>query len=318
MLRLPSSWQSQICLRCRWRLQARVRPLKRITSSHQSQCFSQSQLFRQEELIQSVPVIDDNPLFDGPRIRYEPFDNPIIRYEQTGEPSPEQKRALKQALGVNALGKPADVFVFEPEQEKKKIHEFQASVRQDVEGEHEIDEAEILKRISDGIGIVGIQDAWEHIEEIRHDWEKRRSRKSRFVTEEQYNELHDKLCKGFTKPQLQSYANRIVYHRNVDETNLNQDYISDSYTRSAWSRGETPVTETRAPAFTVVSGNSEPSSADQLSYALKEEIAETILNDVWQINPPSHEHRIGELEIRLKPIPFYLIMKHSKASEIRD
>ena len=313
MLRLPSLWSPQICLRCQYRLAIRARArIAQQRPQHQPRWFSQNRRLRQAGLAQSVPIIDEGPFYDGPNISYEPFDGPVIRYEHHGGPSPEQKRALKHALGVNALGKPADVFVFEPEQETKRVHEFETSVKQKSYGEHDLDEEEILKRIQDGVGIVDIEDACAHIDEIRYSWEKERYADSSFVTEGQYIALHEKLCQGFTKVQLQSYVNREELRRNIDETDLGQDVISDSYTRSSWERGETRMTEIHAPPFSAGVELAPAQTTSQFAVTLKEDIAGSILDDIWQISPPSRELEIGELEIRLHRMPFDLIMKHRK------
>ena len=264
-------------------------------------------------LAQSSSTADDTGVFDSLNISYEPYDGPVIRFEHHGGPSPEQKQALKHDLGVNALGKPADVFVFEPRQNKRKKHEFEASHAHVPSGEFDLDETEILKRIQDGIGIVDVKDALAHVDQVRADWKREREGETDYVSEDEYALLHQRLCKGFTKVQLQAYISQANSDVMEDEADLRHEYAGPFVTRSQWATGETSTRGSRAPPFAAKPKSSEPRSVRPATAAvlLKEDVAEKILDDIWRIQPSSRELEIGELDIRLRRIPFELLMRHT-------
>ena len=275
--------------------------------------FCYSKTLHREATIEHAPG-QDGSLDHHPNIPYEPFDSPIIRYEPSTGPSSEQRQAVKHALGIDALGKPAEIFVLDPEQRSRKPQEFLLRPEDAFHQQNDIDEVEILERVNKERGIIDVKDACQHIDDVIRAWKRERGDRQEYVIDRDYALLTDKLRDGFNKLQLQTYLAQRGQNIDADVMDIRQEEVGQTFTRSSWKAGQTPITKTRAPPF--------PLNPDVLPEAkirrqynnfYKEDLVERILSDIWRVRPSTEDLQHGELEIRLVDSVYDLIFLHRKS-----
>ena len=267
----------------------------------------------QETPTPPITLNQDSLPIDGRTDTSENSGGPTIRYVSDGDTAQIQRQARKEALGIDVLGGPANIFIIEPEEKKKRIRAFVLEAENTNDGARELDETEILQRVEDERGIIDPEEACRNIDEVRHAWMLERGNDHGYVTDDEYKSLAGKLTAGFTRVQLQVYLAQNEQKSIDDGSGLEQSHVSRIFTRSSWRAGTTPIADTRAPPFCKMLDETHPNTVPNQHHIYdKHDLVENILRKAWHVYPSSRELELGELEIRLQPHHFGLIMRHRR------
>lgn len=345
----PTVQDASICLRCQYRGLSKKRPRSRLSSplkiGQQLRLFTSPPGLRQEQARAPVTSAGDSPE-DASKIRYcrsrsdgeNSFGHDIqgdrnvqtplrIRYEPVGldvGDNPRIPRTLyphsKNSLGVDSLGKPADVLIIpsaKPRGARAKAL-WSESSRKNPPPSAATSPAELLDEIHGEVGIINEDKACGNIDSVRNSWLEAHQNEPSAVPAADYDALASKLRAGFTVKQLRSYLEQPEWSQIMDASDLYHSCSTSLYARSGWTAGKTPLTELRAPKISkTTSGNiavqgsrSETLVAGKLQ---KNRLADLIVQRCWHIRRESEDAVLGEVDLRLQKIHFDLILNHSRS-----
>ena len=248
-----------------------------------------------------------------PQIRFEPSDDPIIRYEPLKPPSPEQQRARKQALGLDVLGKPAQVLIVDIEEKRKKSLSLRSSHLEPNDSKEDLKTYDILQKVDEEKGPPTLDDVHRNIEDVRDSWLRVKGDPQGSVKDKDWEELASHLNKGFNRTQLQSYIERLESTGRSDSEDLDADYASTTISRSPWRTGQSPISTARAPPFTKKeskTANSDSAKTNGVQRKSKNLVIKKLISNYWNIQPVSTERSIGFLDVKLPQLHFELILKN--------
>ena len=251
----------------------------------------------------------------------EPLAGPTIIYEPTGAATSRQTNSRKHFLGLDVLGKPAEIIILQDHEDRHRSDRVYAKgPDNDPKESSALSSSELLEGIIKERGIIDSHQVCRNIEELRQSVITQSSDGSETNGASLYDTLTSKLSSGFTLKQLHEYLQRSQREIVVDPMDLRQDYTCSLYSRSSWQQGHSSTGSYSAPnILPPVSDAGASSRAPPVlkKSANKDKVIERIVRENWQIKPLDENHISGSMDIRLMPIHFDLILSHRKYFKFR-
>ena len=308
-----------ICLRCQhcWRTRRLFRTFHQPSLNPRNLCLYTTQsALKQEISLQQGGNRGDNDYSTSDFIKYEPHEGPVITYEPTGTTTSAQRHARKYSLGLDVLGKPAEILVLQHHEGHHRPDRMHATEPDNDPKESLcLSSSELLEGISKERGIIGLDQVCQNIEELKCSTISHNSDGSGPNGDSAYDTLTSELSSGFTANQLQEYLQRSRREIIVDPMDIRQDYTCRLYSRSSWRQGLTTKDLYSAPNILSPNSGSEASTNGPPNLkkgVTKAELIDQIVGELWQIKPLKQNQLSGEIDIRLKQINFDLILNHRK------
>lgn len=315
MFKIGATFQeASICLRCQYRLSLRQRPRPKQPFPRaplQIRHFEPGRRSFQEQVgVSDVDNYDD--VVSKPIITYEPY--------EPGSKDPQRRKnaysSVKNSLGVNALGEPAEVLIVgEKQQEANRKRDLVwRSLRPSTEALGEtMSSTEMIEEMDAERGIIDIDQVCKNIEAVKGS----RTAKGELpwkaaeytVSSKQYNKFETTLREGFTVRQLAAYLEKTAKLRPVDPMDLHTEYSCSLYARSSWRPGMTDLWGMRAPQ--IMQGDQEKQGRSSKQGSQKSVIIDRIIRHCWRIRPQEDEAAVGEIDVRLQSPHLELIVNHS-------
>jgi len=308
----PTVQDFSICLRCQYRLSfSKLLPSYRTfppIKTRQSRPFTSKHRLRQPSARESGYLPN----------AYQVEGQDVIRYEVTSKKldshiNRDILRARRDALGLEVLGKPAEVLVLETK--PKDVHSgrfYPNAPDKNPSTSVQLNPTQMLEEIDAQRETVSTEQLMKNIEDVRGFISGIGEHLSGPVSDTAFDGLLSELQSGFTTNQLAMYLEREGKNLIVNALDLHHEFSSSVFARSSWREGSTPLTEVRAPTITP---HGEASTGDYHTFnrrAKKELLAERVLRQCWQVRPKREEALMGELDIRVEPIHLDVIINHSK------
>ena len=231
----------------------------------------------------------------------------------------------KDALGVDSLGRPAEVLVVNNAQEEL-VNVLHVRRSDQYGGEEAPASAnEMLEGIKAEQGIPSEHGVAKNLEQLRDTWFSYRKRKGRPLSPAEHEDLLARLDVGFTVKQLAGYYVQTASDLIAHPSNLDQPYSSSTYTRSSWIAGTTHFpgdastrlknSKSMAKEIEQVGVNVEGERADPIVPQIKANtpkrtIIEKVLSECWQLRSARDEDAIGELDVWIQPEHNHLLLNH--------
>ena len=231
----------------------------------------------------------------------------------------------KDALGVDSLGRPAEVLIVNNAQEEPE-NVLHVRKSDQYGGEEAPASANgMLEGIKAEQGIPSERGIAKNLEQLRDTWVSYRKRKGRPLSPAEHADLLARLDAGFTVKQLAGYYVQTASSTIAHPSNLDQPYSTSTYTRSSWSTGTTPFpgdasarlknSKSMAKEIEQVGVNVDGERMDPIVPQIKANtpkrtIIEKILSECWQLRSARDEDAIGELDVWIQPEHNHLLLNH--------
>ncbi|KAL9124470.1 MAG: hypothetical protein Q9217_006197 [Psora testacea] len=316
----PAVQELSICLRFQYcssvtkfpRALGSCRPLRRRNIRQ----FHSQRALRLEPTLGDVNRPDDIQRHQESHIGRE-YDGPVIRYEPVGSVTPAQRQARRDSLGVDVLGRPAEVIVLEQIQKEPYLRPIHAEGPDTNPKEWvSMSSSELMDAVSKERGIISADQVCENIEALRRSIQTESEETTGTVSDVAFDTLAWKLHRGFEAKQLQAYIHRTEREFLPDPIDLRKDYSCSSYARSSWRAGSTPISPARAPGI-LRDGRSEELKASTKAPTLRKgmkkgDLVAFIMRKCWQLTPRREGGVEGEVDLRLIPTHFDIILNHRR------
>jgi len=247
---------------------------------------------------------------------------PDLRYGQR-----HVKLYRKDALGVDSLGRPAEVLVLTtPQKESHNIlHVKKPDERVKEEAPGSADE--MMGNLKAEQGIPSERGIAANLEELRDTWISQRKRNGGPLSPGEQEDLVERLDAGFTVKQLVGYYTQAGSRTAVGPTDLDLPYSTGTYTRSTWHAGSTPFpgdASVRLKACKSVLDGSEDTEVGVDGdgarlyiptlklHTPKRAVIERILWECWHLKSARDEEASGELDIWIGSEHNQLLLNHSR------
>ena len=298
-----------VCLRCQSRqsLKRSGRPRRRhqIEGTTRPRAFTSGVGQRQED---SQIVHEDSASLPQSNIRYV---SPKHDTPGTFRPPP------KLPLGVDSLGKPAEVLVMGKKSRAMKnlgvifTNEKLTPLPPALESGSEA----LLHEMDSTRGIPDLDHVCANIDSVRIDFLKSRQRIGQELSAEEYHELLSRLLKGFQKKHLLEYWQRRQSTIVVDALNLSVPYSSTLLARTEWYSGGLLGLDKRKTSAPPLKGTGDVQETSVPRGLLiskgRQWHAENIIRSCWGLQKDL-DGKTGELAVRLKPTHMKLLLGHGK------
>ena len=323
----PLLESTSVCLRCQYRITTGQQRLSRLPSPFrdikQSRKLSHSQRQTQEQLQHDDSGPGTDYLASIPRRKTSSQEHkPDLRYAHR-----QVKLHRKDALGVDSLGRPAEVLILNtPEVEPDNVLRINKSDYRETESA--LGSAnEMLEKIKAEQGIPSERGIAENLEELRDTWVSNRKRKEKPLTPGENEDLVGRLDAGFTVKQLVGYYMQAGSKTAVDPFDLDQPYSTDTYTRSAWKSGTTAFPGDASTRLKISMSAANDFGHTEVGIGFDSErvlipivkahtpkrvVIERILWECWHLRSIKEEEALGELEIWIQPEHNHLLLNHGK------
>lgn len=231
---------------------------------------------------------------------------------------------IKDPIGVDALGKPAEVLLLRSElQQALKRPEYTTFGTASIalgKSASSASSDELLDSIQSERGIVGADRARENIESVKQTWVSGLHDRFGPPTASEVKELARRICDGFTTDQLLNYFHKAG---TSGPWEIDYDYFSDLYKRSAWTPGTTPFpgdASSRLRSLKLLKNDTNPTAQGEVlanrskGRPLKQVVADKIIRQLWHIQNEQEKESVGELDLWIQQEHLDLVINHSKQS----
>ena len=315
---LPIVQDITICLRCQYRIAARRRLGRGQTSRTRKvvrpRFFASGQPVLQEQVEQRSAAAETpgNVSESGKSKRY-PFTSAGIR-------SKHPVLHTKSSLGIDALGEPAEILLLRNELSqslKRKEDQIFGEVNTKVNSLLSSDD--MLASIEAERGIVGADRVRANIESLKDVWTSNLRDRFGPPALDEVENLAQHLQNGFTAKQLLNYFEEAGLSAASDPLEINQDFSSELYKRSAWIPGVTSFPEvaiTRLQSLDLLKHNtgSRELMVKTKKNPLKKVLADKIIRQLWHIQTEHQKETSGEVEVWIQSEYLDLLLNHSEYS----
>ncbi len=258
----------------------------------------------------------DNPAKAPERMK------PKKRYLSDRSPFRQLNLHIKDALDIDALGQPAEVLLLRNElrqalkkQEFMTLGEANVTLGNSASSAPSATSDELLASIDSERGIVGTDRIKTNLESVKGTWVS--GLRDRFgpPTAFEIEELGRKLCDSFTTDQLLNYFHKAG---TSGPWEIDKDYSSELYKRSAWTPGTTPFpgdSSSRLRSLKLVKNSTLPGEDPTnrtKGRPLKLIVANKIIRQLWHIQSEQEKEALGELDVWLQPEHLDLVLNHSE------
>jgi len=233
----------------------------------------------------------------------------------------------KDALGVDSLGRPAEVLVLTTPQREPQhvIHVGKPDERAKEDSPGSADA--MMGKLKAEKGIPSERGVAENLEELRDAWISQRKRKGRPLNPAEQDDLVNRLDAGFTMKQLVGYYMQAGSRTAVRPADLDIPYSTGTYTRSAWHAGTTPFpgdasARLKACRSTLDDFEHTEEGVDGdvarlwiptvKPHTPKRTVIERLIWECWHLKSVRDEEASGELDIWIRPEHNKLLLNHSR------
>ena len=309
-----------VCLRCQWRLAQRsLRLPKRLKVASRSRLYSQLPPpgplcpYSKRTKLPSFPT--SSHAISLPKLRLA--HGVAIRHLNFNEQSIH--------LGVNALGKPAQIRILK-EKFRRKAEQV-APTDEPQESIHQaVPQAEPLADIDGTLGSLqdekkprALKDALTNVDQLRTSLAE--TLQEGGPTLQQCRSVVQQLQEGFTQTQLREHLKQHLKRSSWSPGDLECSVRAGKWSRTRWICGSTEFPETAkerlAPpspsrtkvqyAFDLLS----PEQETQAFSAKKTRMINKIIREVWKLRPFEERQQMGEVDIKLDAGYLEVLLKHN-------
>ena len=314
----PTIHELSTCLQCQYRLISSstprsLKPRQPFQRRNAQQLISQRALHQEAARQNATPqynIADHHDITTG-----KPQSEPIIRHVPRGSVTSAQRQARRDSLGVDVLGKPANVIVLEQDHSEPYLRPYYAKGSSTNPKEWlSMSSSGLLDSINKERGIIDADQVCENLEALRRSTLEEYEVTRGIVSDATFERLASKLRQGFEARQLQVYIERIKPGLVTSPSDLQYDYSCATYARSSWRAGDTSIHLLRAPPISKHGKGAESNKSNSIlrKRMRKDELADIIMRQCWQIISQKESSVHGEVDIRLQPTHFNLILNHRK------
>ena len=279
---------------------------------------------------------DERPINEDDGIYLTQQDEDTLRsrsYPSTRRPAfveriRDQRQGKTVTLGVDALGKPAqirivrDLLDHEKRSSIQRGNDLKAESRgtlsaEQVNSPRPVDSADLLQTIAAETGIIDESSVSGNIEQLRRNLLKLGDvvdAPTRAECQKVAQQLHD----GFTTPQLESYLTKTKQMWAKDVLDLTESYSAKSFTRSRWFAGTSAFPYDALKRLNPMANELEKNiiglvpDAGRTKQTVKQHLTERILRFSWKVITLEERHSDGEVDIRLQQDRLSLLLNHSE------
>lgn len=307
-----------ICSRCRYRLFIKRQCLVRGPSHKHT--FGQQKKFSCYRRLANAGETQEN---DGPGT-LEPLPTPEWPKRTPSEQKGWSERRIflhtKDALGVDALGHPAEALVVAPPNFDRYKTIRARNSEEELLAENVASPDDLLARIEAEKETVDGPRVAKTLEDIRDTWA---ANSQRAPTQAPFS-LKQTVYETFSTKQLWAYY--LGGNPAPSSDNIDLPYTTSSYTRSSWVAGTTPYpgepsircsdARTLADALAAARPDSTSDELPQWDAHAKQPpfnkgpLIDKILSERWGIRLTPYQEPIGELELWLQREHISLLMNH--------
>ncbi|KAL8933900.1 MAG: hypothetical protein Q9211_005516 [Gyalolechia sp. 1 TL-2023] len=245
----------------------------------------------------------------------------------------------RRALGVDTLGKPAEVLRLPDVAPRASEYSWWDIRREGDEGDESptptepLTSSDILQRVTSERGLVSASRVKENIERLKREWLSTLTQPDLPPSESDCYELGRKVHDGFTVKQLLDYINEAGTTLSTSLTDLNNPFRSALLIRSERRAGVTPFpgnTVKRLQALSAESRNrpgqrsSKTCTRNSLVYErqdpnvpIKYLLVDKILRQYWNIRSKEELESAGEVDVHIPGAYLELINSHERNGLLR-
>ena len=227
---------------------------------------------------------------------------------------------IKDPLGFDALGRPAEILVLRNELQKALVKRGEKANpgRADITVNNQASSDELLASIDAERGIIGADRVLANIESLRDSWVSNLGDRFGTPTPSEVENLSRKLRDGFTTEQLLQY-----FHGGSPSgpMEIDYDFTSQRYKWSAWTPGRTSFpgnASSRLRSLKTVGDNSNTASRGGVLMErtkrrpIKQIVVDKIMRQLWRLQTEQEKELLGELDVWIQPEHLDLVLNHSK------
>lgn len=263
---------------------------------------------------------------DEGTLRSRPY--PSTRRPTFVERIRDQTRGKTVTLGVDALGKPAQIrIVRDLLDHEKRLYlrrgddltagSSKTSLAEQVDSPRPVDSADLLQTIAAETGIIDESSVSDNIEQLR-----RKLLKSGSVVDaptlSECQMVAQQLHDGFTASQLESYLTKTKRMWAKDVLDLTESYSAKSFARSRWFAGTSAFPYDALKRLDPMANEMEKNiiglvpDAGKTKQTVKQHLTERILRFSWKAITLEERQSDGEVDIRLQQDRLSLLLNHSE------
>ncbi|KAL9117764.1 MAG: hypothetical protein Q9187_005693, partial [Circinaria calcarea] len=256
---------------------------------------------------------------------------PSYPYRSTRRPTfikrmRDQTQGKTVTLGIDALGKPAQIRIVRDQLDhEKRSHKHQGvrftarssgtSPPEQLDSQRTVDSADLLQGIATETGVIDESSISDNIEQLR-----KKLLKSEDVVDaptlSECREVAQQLHDGFTTPQLESYLTKTKRAFAKDALDLTEGYSTKSFARSRWFAGVSAFPNEALKRLDPKSDETEKNiiglvpDAGRTKQTVKQHLTERILRFSWKVVTLEERQSDGEIDIRLQQDRLSLLLSH--------
>ena len=220
------------------------------------------------------------------------------------------ERFKRGILGLDVLGKPAEVLILRDDQEDTSYQSERL-----LPNPNTTSSSELLDEINGERGIPDSDQVRQHLDNIKATWFSKIQRESGRLTAEECNEIVLEIYKGFTEKQLLDYVNHGDFDYATGPVEFEASFSTNLYTRSLWFNGVTPFPgDSLSRLRSEVLGNLwfyEEAGSDIPRFSKKTSLINKVMRQCWHIRTQEEVESIGELDVLLQVEHIDLLLTHS-------
>ena len=312
---LPTTQNLSICLRCQHRIATHKPPrIKRINHARGSlppRFFTSGQVAQERTEQRDSGVEDTEKISHNGKLRHSTPSHSRWRHADLH---------IKDPLGVDALGQPAEVLLLRNElRQAFKKTRYRNYGELSTETDSLLSSDELLASIEVERATLSADDVRANIESLKDTWLS--SVRDRFGPPgpAEVETLSQNLRDGFTAAQLQNYFDEAGPGASSDPLEIDHDFSSELYKRSAWIPGLTLFPDVaqdrlRSLKFSNHVRELRESVVIKKTSPLKKVLADKIIRQLWRIQTEQQKETPGEVDIWIQPDHLDLLLNHSEQS----
>ena len=305
---LPAVQDASICLRCQYRLATR-RTLRRKPLYVTRDILRPRFIASDGSLAQEQGGQDDTVVHDSVGTLQESFTGPHRANRTVWR---HANLHIKDPLGVDALGQPAEILKLRNELRRARKKEKNVNFGKEYNAPGKLASSdELLALIDAERGIVGKERVRGNIDSVKDAWVSGLRDRFSSPSLEEVEDLARNLRDGFTTGQLLDY-----FHEGKPSGTLEIDYdfSSELYKWSAWTPGSTAFPGNASSRLRSLKATPPGEvSANRIGLRVnKQTVIEKILRQLWHIETEQDQTSLGELDVWIHAEHMELVLNHSK------
>ena len=305
---LPTLQDASICLRCQYRLATR-RPLRRKPLDAPRDFVRPRFITSDGSPLQEHVQQDDALVYDSLAASQKGFVRP---YRANRTLWRHANLHIKDPLGVDALGQPAEILKLRNELRRapRKVEKANFGKANTTLGKVASSD-ELLALIEAERGIVGKERVRENVENVKDIWMSTLENRFSPPSSGEVEDLARRLQDGFTTGQLLDY----FYEGKPSGTlEIDYDFSSELYKWSAWTPGSSSFpgnASSRLRSLKASRAGEVPTNRTTLRVN-KQTVIAKILRQLWHVETDQDRTSLGELDVWIHAERMELVLNHSR------